>query len=318
MSDPLLEVRDLQIAYQSSAGLILAVQDVSFSLAPGEILGIVGESGSGKSTLVRGLLRVLTPPGVIAGGEVYLAGRDVLGMTEEALRTMRWAEVSFVPQSALNAFNPVLTVGDQMIDTMLAHQAMTVAAARARAEELLEVVGIDPLHIDSYPHELSGGMRQRVALGLALALEPPLLFLDEPTTALDVVVEREILQRILTLQAERGFAMIFITHDVSLLMEFATRIGVLYAGRMVELGPVQAFRDGGRHPYTQGLLAAVPPAVDEDREPFSIPGSPPSLTQPPPGCPFHPRCALAESRCKQDAPKPRLLAESHEASCHLL
>ena len=318
MSEALLDVRRLSVAYQGAAGRLLAVQDVSFSLAPGEILGIVGESGSGKSTLIRGLLRVLPPPGVIVAGEVWLNGRDVLGLGEEALRRMRWAEVSVVPQSALNALNPVLSIGEQMVDTMRAHRSVTGAAARDRARALLEGVGIDPLHLDSYPHQLSGGMRQRVALGLALALEPPLLIMDEPTTALDVVIEREILQRVLALQAAREFAMIFITHDVSLLMAFATRIGVLYAGRMIEMGPVQAFRDGGKHPYTRGLLAAIPPAIDEDRAPVSIPGAPPSLARPPTGCPFHPRCALVQDRCRTEIPTAQTLAKDHEAACHLL
>jgi peptide/nickel transport system ATP-binding protein len=311
-------VRRLSVAYQSANERLLAVQDVSFSLKPGDILGIVGESGSGKSTLIKGLLRILQPPGVITGGEVWLNGRDLLGLGEEALRALRWEEVAVVPQSALNALNPVLSIGEQMIDTLRAHRSMTGNAARDHARTLLEGVGLDPLHLDSYPHQLSGGMRQRVALGLALALEPPLLIMDEPTTALDVVIEREILQRVLTLQQRRGFAMIFITHDVSLLMAFATQIGVLYGGRMVEMGPVQAFRDGGIHPYTQGLLAAIPPAIDEDRTPVSIPGSPPSLTKPPTGCPFHPRCHLAEARCSDAVPALHAVAPDHEAACHLL
>lgn len=318
MADPLLAVRALDVGYQTPTGLVTAVHDVSFTLRRGEILGLVGESGSGKSTLVKGLLRILGPPGVVIGGEVRLDGRDVLAMDEEQLRTLRWAEVSLVPQSALNALNPVLTVGDQFVDTLQAHVDVTRTAARTTAKGLLELVGIDPIHIDSYAHQLSGGMRQRVALGMAMALDPPLVVLDEPTTALDVVVEREILQRVLALQAERGFAMIFITHDVSLLLEIATRVGVLYAGRLVELGPVAAYHAGGRHPYTQGLLQAIPPAVDEERDPISIPGSPPSVAKPPPGCPFHPRCPLTEARCSTDEPQPHALSPDHEAACHLL
>jgi peptide/nickel transport system ATP-binding protein len=228
---------------------------------------------------------------------------------------MRWSEVSLVPQSALSAMNPVLTVGEHVVDTLLAHSGPARAQARARGAELLERVGIAPVHLDSYPHQLSGGMRQRVALALALALDPALIVMDEPTTALDVVVEREILAQILELQAARRFAMIFITHDVSLLLELATRVAVMYAGRLVEVGPVEAYRAGARHPYTRGLLGAIAPAIDEDREPVSIPGSPPSAARPPPGCPFHPRCALAVPACAVDEPALRAVGAGHEVAC---
>jgi peptide/nickel transport system ATP-binding protein len=315
MADPVLDVVDLQVGFRTPAGLRRAVRGVGFSLQPGEILGLVGESGSGKSTLVLGMLRLLPPPGVIVGGSVRLGGRDLLALDEESLRQLRWSGASLVPQSAMQALNPVLTVGAQVVDTLQSHRPQSRAAAERRATELLALVGIDPVHLHSYPHQLSGGMRQRVALGLALALDPPLVVMDEPTTALDVVVEREILQRILALQAERGFAMIFVTHDLSLLMEFATRIGVLYAGRLVELAPVDAFRAGGRHPYTRGLLGAIAPAIDEDRVPVSIPGAPPSLARPPTGCPFHPRCGRAAARCAQEEPPLRSLGDAHEAAC---
>jgi len=318
VTEPALDIRSLTVGYQTEAGPLIAVHDVTVAVAPGEILGLVGESGSGKSTLIRGMLRLLGPPGVVVRGSVKLAGRELMDLDEEGLRQRRWSEVSLVPQSALNALNPLLTVAEQITDTLQAHGAVTTAAALARAVELLTLVGLDPVNLHSYPHQLSGGMRQRVALGLAMALDPPLVVMDEPTTALDVVVEREILQRILTLQAERGFAMVFVTHDVSLLLEFATRIGVLYAGRMVELGPVQRFRDGGAHPYTQGLLGAIPPAIDEQREPSSIPGSPPSLADPPTGCPFHPRCDKGRATCRVTVPESTHLDGEHEAACHIL
>ena len=298
----LLEVQGLTVGYATPGGVVEAVRDVGFSLDRGEILGLVGESGSGKSTLVKGMLRTLAPPGVVVGGHVVLDGHALLELEEEPLRRLRWRTASIVPQSALNAFNPLLTVGAQIADTILAHESVAPSAVRARAEGLLKLVDIDPVHVDSYPHQLSGGMRQRAALALAMALSPPLVVMDEPTTALDVVVERQILRRVLELQQEHGFAIVFITHDIALLLEFATRLGVMYSGRLVELGPTQGFRDGGTHPYTEGLLNALPPAISEDREPISIPGSAPRLTDPPSGCRFHPRCPLADARCSTEAP----------------
>jgi peptide/nickel transport system ATP-binding protein len=312
---PLLTVSHLSIGYQTPSGTVQAVDDASFTLDRGEILGIVGESGSGKSTLVKGLLRWLGPPAVVLGGHVELDGKPILALEEEALRQTRWSSASLVPQSALNAFNPVLTVGEQIVDTLQAHRPLSAPAALEEARRLLELVDLDPRHVHSYPHQLSGGMRQRVALGLALALSPPLVVMDEPTTALDVVVERQILRRLLELQQARGFAVVFITHDIALLLEFATRLAVMYAGRMVEVGPVGAFRAGGTHPYTRGLLAALPPAIDEDREPISIPGNAPRVADPPPGCRFHPRCALAEPRCRAEAPPLALRAPDHQVAC---
>lgn len=318
---PLLRVRDLCVAYGHPArGGVEAVHGLSFDLEPGEIVGLVGESGSGKSTALMAMLRVLPPPGLITGGRVLHRGRDVLAMSEEELRAWRWSEVSLVPQSALNALNPMLTVGQHFGDTLRAHGVGDRAERGRRATELLRLVDIDPTHLDSHPHTLSGGMRQRVALALALALDPGLVVLDEPTTALDVVVEREILQRVVHLQRERGFAVLFITHDLSLLLELADRVGVLYSGRLAELAPVEVLRQGGRHPYTQGLLAAMPQAFS-DRQPVSIPGAPPRLGDPPPGCRFHPRCPHAEARCKQEEPRTRPLdrgqGTAHLVACHL-
>ena len=295
----LLEVRNFTVGYHTGEHVVEAVRNVDLSVVEGEILGLVGESGSGKSTLVKGMLRILGPPGVICGGDVVLDGHRLLELEEEPLRALRWKTASIVPQSALNSFNPLLTVGEHISDTLVAHQV----SDEPRAQRLLELVDLDPVHIDSYPHQMSGGMRQRAALALALALEPKLVVMDEPTTALDVVVERQILRRVLELQRQRGFAILFITHDVALLMEFATRIGVMYSGSLVEIGPVQGFRDGGTHPYTQGLLRALPPAItEEDREPIAIPGAAPHLSAPPSGCRFHPRCSEATAQCRAEAP----------------
>lgn len=299
----LLSVRDLSVAY----GGLTAVDKVSFELEAGQILGLVGESGSGKSTVANGMLRLLGVPAEITGGSVRLGDIDVMRAGEETLRRMRWRDVAVVPQSALSSLNPVLSIGEHFRDTLEPH------GAADRAVEAMKRVDLDPVHLSSYPHELSGGMRQRVALALALALTPPLVVMDEPTTALDVVVERAILRRVLELQRELGFAIVFVTHDLALLMEFATHIGVLYAGRMVEHGAVERFRSGASHPYTRGLLAAMPPAIGETREPQTILGAPPRLDDPPSGCRFHPRCPLASEPCRAKAPP--LEGTDHRVAC---
>ena len=317
MAEPLLAVRDLGVSYGMPPAGVQAVRALSFTVEPGEIVGLVGESGSGKSTALMGMLRVLPPPAVITGGSVRFDGREVLAMTEAELRAWRWSEVSLVPQSALNALNPVLSVGQHVADTLAAHGVTDRAEVGRRGADLLRLVDIDPVHLDSYAHTLSGGMRQRVAVALALALEPRLVVMDEPTTALDVVVEREILQRIVALQRERGFAVLFITHDLGLLMEISQRVGVLYSGELVELAPTQALRDGGRHPYTRGLLAAMPRAFGGGL-PVSIPGAPPRLSDPPPGCRFHPRCRYASDLCSADIPAFRAIEPQHGAACHHL
>ncbi|PLX96025.1 MAG: hypothetical protein C0619_00390 [Desulfuromonas sp.] len=314
----LLQVENLMVDYLTPDGALRAVDGVSFELKRGEILGLVGESGSGKSTAAMAAMRILGPPALITGGEVLFDGRDVLRMSAEQLRRWHWREISIVMQSALNALNPVLTMQEHFLDTIAAHRPeLSNAEMLTRAAELLKMVDIDPRHLNSYPHELSGGMRQRVVIALALTLNPPLLIMDEPTTALDVVVEREILKRVLQLQKEMGFAILFITHDLSLLLEFATRLGVLYAGRLVAIGPTEIFRQGGIHPYTQGLLQAVP-QLRGKREAFkSIPGSPPSLKKPPNGCRFHPRCPLVEERCRKEQPVLKHVQHGHQVACHV-
>lgn len=319
----LLRVQNLKVDYFTQDGSLRAVDDVSFELKRGEILGLVGESGSGKSTAAMAAMRILGPPALISGGHVFFEDRDVLQMSAEELRRWHWQDIAIVMQSALNALNPVLTMQEHFLDTIAAHRPeLPKAMMLKRAAELLKMVDIDVRHLKSYPHELSGGMRQRVVIALALALDPPLLIMDEPTTALDVVVEREILNRVLQLQKEMGFAILFITHDLSLLLEFATRLGVLYAGQLVAIGPTEIFRQGGVHPYTQGLLQAVP-QLHGEREAFkSISGSPPSLKDPPSGCRFHPRCPLAEELCRNEQPElkqPKLKQSvpGHLVACHL-
>lgn len=315
MSDVLFEVDHLSVAY----GAVMAVDNVSFTVKAGEILGLVGESGCGKSTAVLGALRLLPAPGVIRGGQVRLEGQDLLKMDAMALRKIWGARVALVPQGALSSLNPVLNIEAHFAETFAAHAFAPPEGIRSRSIQLLQRVGLAEKHLAMYPHALSGGMRQRVVIALGLALNPPLLVLDEPTTALDVVVERDILRQLLEIQAASGFAMIFITHDVSLLLEMATHVGVLYAGRLVERGPAaEMAATGGRHPYTRGLLAALPPAPGEDRVAQAIPGSAASVAAPPSGCRFHPRCALATDHCRQQAPPLRSLAGAtdHQIACH--
>lgn len=314
----LLEVSNLRIDYLTEAGDVSAVDGVSFRVEENQIFGLAGESGSGKSTVVQGILRLLRPPAAITGGSVKLLGKDLLALSEDELRRVRWRDASLVFQSAMNALNPVLRISEQLTDVMLAHDALSPPAARERAEELLALVGIDPGRLDSYPHELSGGMRQRVVIAIALALRPKLLIMDEPTTALDVVVQKEILAQIAELRQRLGFSVLFITHDLGLMLEFCTHIGVMYAGKLVEVAEAAAIYREPRHPYTQGLLASFPDAVADQEELEGIPGSPPDLLHPPPGCRFHPRCVQVQKRCHAELPQLLTLSGSHRAACHLL
>jgi len=317
MPEPLLSIRGLCVDYVTESGPVRAVDALSLDVARGEVLGIAGESGSGKTTLAQALLRTLPPPAVISDGEVRFEGRDLLALTERELRELRWQRIAMVFQSAMDALNPVITVGEQIEDAIRAHAPVPRADARRRAGELLERVGIAADRLDAYSHQLSGGMRQRVGIALALALEPALVILDEPTTALDVIVEREILQQIRALQATLGFAVMFITHDLARMLQFSDRVAVFYAARLVEVGPAAAIARAPRHPYTQGLLRAFPRLHGARTEGVSIPGAPPSLANPPAGCRFHPRCPLAVPACRERAPELHEVAPGHLAACPL-
>ena len=316
--EPLLEVRNLTVEYQADAGPVRAVEDVSFEIAPGEVFGLAGESGCGKSTVALALLRLLQPPAIITGGDVLFQGRDILAMNDSDLERFRWDQISMVMQSAMNALNPVLTVGDQIVDVIRAHDpGRSRKAARERAKELFEIVGIDPDRIDAYPHELSGGMRQRAMIGMALALDPPMMILDEPTTALDVVVQKEIMQQIEDLKTSLGFSILFITHDLSLLVEFSDRIAIMYAGQIVELAPAPELFTSPYHPYTQGLMSSFPTLTGAKRHLTGIPGSPPDMACPPSGCRFHPRCPKFKPRHAEVEPKLREITPGHWVACHL-
>ena len=311
---PLLEVSEVSVEYASPSGRIRAVDRVSLTVDRGEVLGLAGESGCGKSTLAQAVLRILPPPAVITGGHAFFEGQDLFDLDEPALRKVRWKRLSMVFQSALDSLSPVLSLGEQITDTLHAHGF--TGSPRARASELLKLVDLDPSLVDAWPHQLSGGMRQRAGIALALALDPALVLLDEPTTALDVIVEHQILQRLLALKAERGFAMVFITHDLARMLQIADRIAILYAGRLVEVAPASTLKRNARHPYTRGLLAAFP-SVHGGREPLGIGGAPPSLASPPPGCRFHPRCELAIDLCRTEQPKLVQFGEKHFAACHV-
>ncbi|MEU4762249.1 ABC transporter ATP-binding protein [Actinosynnema sp. NPDC023794] len=308
MTDAVLEIRGLNVDYGLGEEAVHAIRDVDLTLHRGEVLGLAGESGSGKSTLAYGLTRLLPPPGVITGGEVLYHPDggdpvDVLRMSHPQLRKFRWAETAIVFQGAMNSLNPVHRISTQLTDVIKAHDPRGSSASRlARARELLHLVGISADRLDSYPHQLSGGMRQRVMIGMALALEPKVVIMDEPTTALDVVVQRQILRQLVELRERLGFSVVFITHDLSLLVEFSDRIAIMYGGRIVEEAiSADLYRDP-LHPYSHGLLNSFPALRGPKRELTGIPGSPPDLRAMPAGCAFHPRCPHAMERCGVEVP----------------
>jgi peptide/nickel transport system ATP-binding protein len=320
-AETLLELRGLQVDY----GRARAVDGVDLQIRQGEILGLAGESGCGKTTIASSVLRILRPPGHVTGGSILFRGEDILLLKTEELRRFRWRNVSIVFQGAMNALNPLMRVGDQFVDTLRAHERIDKRRALVRAGELLDLVGIDPRRLRAYPHELSGGMRQRVIIAIALSLTPELLVMDEPTTALDVVVQREILQQVEALKRDFGFAVLFITHDISLLLEFADRIAIMYAGEIVETAAAADLAEQPRHPYTQGLLESFPPITGPRLRLTGIPGFPPDLRDPPSGCRFHPRCphCLPDAgnlfrRQTTERPVLREVADGHHVACHLV
>jgi peptide/nickel transport system ATP-binding protein len=315
--EPLLDVRELCVEYLTPRGPARAVDGVSFQVHRGEVFGLVGESGCGKSTIAHAILRLLGPPALVSGGQVLVQGIDVLSLDTSALRAFRWRKASLVLQSAMNALNPVLTIGEQIADVLEAHLGLPRNAALERAGTLVERVGIDRGRLASHPHQLSGGMRQRVVIALALALEPPLLVLDEPTTALDVVLQREILHQVAALRAELGFAILFITHDLSLMAALASRIGVLYGGKLVELAPTAELVERPRHPYSQGLMSSFPSLTGPRVHLTGIPGAPPDLLRLPAGCRFHPRCPQVLPQCSIETPRLEALSPVRAVACHL-
>jgi oligopeptide/dipeptide ABC transporter ATP-binding protein len=304
-TEPVLEISDFSVAYRTGGGDVRAVDHVNLKLHPGEVVGLAGESGSGKSTLAYGACRLLRPPAVITGGTVRYSGRrteqsaDITQMQAADLKRLRWREIAIVFQSAMNALNPVLRVRDQLVDATRAHLQLSREEAADKAASLLDLVSIPRSRLHSYPHELSGGMRQRVMIAMALAADPELVIMDEPTTALDVVVQRDILAQIMELKQRLGLSILFITHDISLLLELADRIAVMYAGKLVEVASSEQIQHEPAHPYTRGLLSSFPSLHGPRRELAGIPGSPPDLQSPPPGCSFLPRCGYGTSACTE-------------------
>jgi len=294
----ILEVRDLSVDYVMERGTVRAVQDVSFDVAAGEFIGIVGESGCGKSTLLFGIAQLLAPPAGVTAGSVTFKGRNLVGLTDKQLISVRWKDLSVVMQSAMNALNPVMSIGAQFADAMRAHGVASKQEIADRSAEVLRMVGIDPVHLKSYPHQLSGGMRQRSMIAMAMLFTPDLVIMDEPTSALDVVAQRSLMVQVKELQEKLGFAVIFVTHDMSLVRHFTDRLMVMYAGQVAEFGATRRVFEHPLHPYTVGLMEAFP-SIRGPRVPLiGIPGSPPDLSRPLEGCRFAARCPKVMDRCR--------------------
>ncbi len=306
MSTPVLSVRNLRVEFPTRRGTLVAVDDVSFDIAPGEVLGVVGESGAGKSMTGTAVIGLLEPPGHIAGGQVWLQGERIDTLPPEKMRRVRGKRIGMVFQDPLTSLNPLYRVGEQLIETIRTHTDASPAEARKRSIGLLEAAGIQGAarRIDSYPHEFSGGMRQRVVIALALAAEPDLIIADEPTTALDVSIQAQIIQLLKTLCRERGAAIMLITHDMGVIAETADRVAVMYAGRIAEIGPVRDVVQRPQHPYTKGLMGSIPTLEMDGGRLLQIPGSMPRLTAIPNGCAFHPRCDFVFDRCRTERPNP--------------
>ena len=297
-----LEVEGLTVDYLTDAGPVRAVDDVSLSIGEGEFLGVVRESGCGKSTMLFAIARLLSPPAEITAGSVRFDDADLVTMTEKQLARLRWTKLSVVMQSAMNALNPVASIAAQFKDTMVAHGVKSRDEIHERSVQMLKLVGIDPIHLKSYPHQLSGGMRQRAMIAMALLFSPELVIMDEPTSALDVVAQRSLMVQIKELQNKLGFAVVFVTHDMSLVSHFSDRLAVMYAGQVVETGPTRGIFDAPAHPYTCGLLDAFPSIRGPRTKLLGIAGRPPELRDPPPGCRFAPRCPVAVPRCVEGVP----------------
>ena len=312
-----LRVQDLRVHYHTPRGPVRAVEGVEFELRSGERLGLAGESGSGKSTTALALMRLIRPPGRIEAGRINLGELELLALSEEELRGVRFSRISLIPQGVMNSLNPVMRVGAQIADTIAAHEERPDRAAlQERVKSLLALVELDPATARMYPHELSGGMKQRIGMAMAVALRPEVIIADEPTSALDVVVQKRVMDTLFRLQQELDAAVILVGHDMGLMAQCVDRIGVMYAGRLAELGPVQGLLEAPLHPYTRMLVESLP-SLEHKGVFRGIPGLPPSLLDPPPGCPFHPRCPQALDRCSTRVPRLKEVAAEHRVACHL-
>jgi len=317
LPDTLLDVRNLIAYYMTPTAPVRAVDNVSFNVTEKEILGIAGESGCGKSTLAYSILRLLKPPGYIRGGEVLFKGSDLLKIEEEELRRIRWKHISYIPQSSMNALNPVMRIEEQIGDAIINHEKISKGELRKRIEDLLVSVGLSPSVAHMYPHELSGGMRQRVVIAMAMALDPELIIADEPTTALDVVVQRGILQLLRDIRSKLKASVIMITHDMAAQAQIVDRLAIMYAGKIVEIGDANDLFNDPLHPYSRALISAIP-SISEKKKLKGVPGFPPDLRSPPPGCRFYPRCPhRIPGKCNVDEPRLIEVKNDRLVACHL-
>ncbi|MDG6954361.1 MAG: ABC transporter ATP-binding protein [Nitrososphaerota archaeon] len=311
-----LSVRDLHVTFSTPRGPLYAVQGISFDLGEGETMGLVGESGSGKSTLALGILRLLPLNGKWTAKSISVMGQDVVSMSERDLNSaIRWTKLAYVPQASQNALDPLYRVGDQFVETVAAHAKVERDGVLKKAGTLLEQVGVDPAKLQSYPWELSGGQKQRVMIAMALILEPKIVILDEPTTALDTIIQAQILELFKQMRSFQKLSSMFISHDISVISNIADRVGVMYAGSLVEMASVSDIFKNPIHPYTQGLRESVPD-VRKNKPISFIPGTPPDLVNPPPGCRFHPRCPYVQEVCKKSDPPLLPYPGDHYAACH--
>ncbi len=316
---PLLEVKNLKTYYFTLRGAVKAVDGVSFDVDVGEVLGLAGESGCGKTTTALSIIRLIPPPGRIVDGEIVFEGMNIEKLSDEDIRKIRWKKIAMIFQGAMNALNPVMKIGDQIAEAILAHESdVDKKEAWERARKLLQLVGIDPSRADDYPHEFSGGMKQRAMIAMALACNPKLLIADEPATALDVIVQAQVLDVMKSLKEKLGLSMILITHDLSIIAEMCNKVAIMYAGKIVEYADVYTIFKDPKHPYTKGLIGAFP-SLKGPKKPFiSIPGSPPNLLNPPLGCRFYPRCKYATDKCKVEEPELIDIGNKHLIACHLV
>ena len=317
MSEHALKVEDLKVYYWTARGPIKAVDGINLEVRKGERFGIVGESGCGKSTTAMSLLRLIKPPGSIEQGRIVLDGADLLELDDEQMRSVRWSRISLIPQGSMNSLNPVIKIGSQITDAVTAHEGSGGrAAAKARIIELLNMVGLPARVYGMYPHELSGGMKQRVCIAMAIVLQPQVIIADEPTSALDVVVQRVVTQTLIKVQERLGASLVIIGHDMGLLAQLVDRLAVMYAGKVAEVSPAEEVYKDPLHPYTQLLIGSIP-SVKEKKRLEGIPGLPPTLLEPPSGCIFHPRCPHATEQCSREVPEYREVRPGRMVACHL-
>ena len=314
--DTILEIEELEMSYQTIKGFVSAVDNVSFKIMKGESMGLVGESGCGKTSLGMCIMKLLPENARIMNGKILFDGEDIIPKTEEEMRKIRWKGVSMIFQAAMNALNPVYRVGDQIIEAIQTHDNISKEEAREKVEKLYELVGLSPERMKNYPHEYSGGMRQRAIIAMALACDPKFIIADEPTTALDVIVQDQIIDEIVNLQKKLNMTMMYISHDISVIAETCNKIGVMYAGNIVEYTYTSSLFDNPLHPYTKALMSSFPSIEGPKKELKPVPGEPPNLLNPPEGCRFYPRCSYAEEICKKENPEFVEIEKDHFLACH--